>query len=72
MIRCKVSHPLRWVFYYLLVHAVLKVFLHVRVDEEVQTGKIAEGDVLGQTCALLVPQRLEQLVMQVADLLLRD
>ena len=57
---------------HLLVHTVLVVFLLVSVQEKVQTGEVAERDELGERRPLLVPQRLEELVVEVAYLFLRD
>ena len=56
----------------LLVDAVFVVFLSLRIEEEVETGKVAEAHVLGQAGALLLPERCKELVVKVADLALSD
>ena len=72
MARGEVSHPDARTSDHLLVYAILIVFLLMRVEEEVETGQIAEAHKLCERRALLVSQRLEELVVQVADLLLCD
>jgi len=52
------------------VHAILEILLHVCIEEEIQAGNIAEGDVLSEGGALLVAKRFEQLEMQVTDFFL--
>ena len=64
--------PDTWASNHFLVHTVLKVFLLMRVKEQVKTGKVTEADEFGQGASLLVSERLEQFVVQVANLLLCD
>lgn len=54
------------------VDAVLIVQLLVGIQEEVQGDEVGEGDVLSQGIDALGSQRGEQLLMQRADLRLRD
>ena len=68
----ELSDPDARASYHFLVHTVLKVFLLVRVKEQVQTGKVTKANKFGQGASLLVSERLEQFVVQVADLFLCD
>ena len=72
MIGCEVCNPLAGMGHNLLVHTVLEIFLLVGIEEEVETGEIAEGGVFGERGALLGTEAREELVMQVADFLLSD
>ena len=72
MVGDKGTHPLVGVLYHLLVHTVLVVLLHVSVKEKVETGDVGEGDVFCKGGALFVAKRFEELVVEVADLLLCD
>ena len=56
----------------LLVDAVFVVFLSLRIEEEVETGEVAEAHVLCQARALLLLERCKELVVKVADLALSD
>jgi len=49
---CVLGHerrdPLVGVLLYVRVHTVLQILLHVCVEEQVETGDVAEGDVLSE------------------------
>ena len=66
------GNPLVGVLLDVCVHAILQILLHVSIEEKVETCDIAEGDVLSEGGALLVPQRGEELEVKVTDLLLSD
>ena len=66
------GNPLVGVLLDVRVYAILQILLHVSIQEKVETCDIAEGDVLSEGGALFVPQRGEELEVEVTDLLLSD
>ena len=56
----------------LLIHTVLEIFLLMGIEEQVKTGQIAEASEFWEGSALLGTEAREELVVQVADLLLCD
>ena len=64
------GHPLVRLLRNVRIHAVLQVFLHVCVEEEIKTRDVAEGDVLCKGCSLFFPQWWKEFEVQIANLLL--
>ena len=72
VISSEISNPLAGMGHNLLIHTVLEIFLLMGVEEQVKTGQVAEASVFWDGCALLGTEAREELVVQVADLLLCD